>query len=806
MNQVPRSVLFGVALIAMSTLLLEVDITRIFAVTLWYYFGFVAISLALLGTAAAGMTCFAAPARWIGDRHLRYMGGFSVALAVLTPLVIAAHLATDHSAQGAGDAGFLVSLAFQFALFAVLFFCAGMVIAIALFRYNAEVGKVYAWDLVGASLGSALVIALLYQVSAPALGFAVSTAALLAAAAFLWRDSGRGTRAALVLLLAGSATLLVVNDGIGLLAVRTVKSYGDNSVQETEQGKVFEKWSPVSRVAVFEPAIRGRERMRVTNDAGAPTTLHPFNGDWSQADWTLGVFSNAPDLLRSKGDTLIIGSGGGLDVLSALRIGARSVTAVEINPVIAEIVTDHYADYIGRIFQDPRVTLHVQEGRNFAAGSPDRYDLIKITMIDSWAGAAAGAYMFSENTLYTQEAVRDYYQHLRPDGILAITRYLTWDEALRVLNTYLEYLDEIGVTGAGDRIAIVAERSREKYWRATLMLRNGAFTAAESAVLAENARLGGATLIYAPGRPQAELAAGEYFDFMRRMLAMSSAERRQTLAGYPRDVSPSTDDRPFFFFMERFSNLLEHDTETFHAARRLALPILYGAFAILAVLAVLTIFGPLWLRRRDLSIREAPRRTPVLAYFAGIGVGFMLIEISLIHRLTVFLGHPTYSFVVVLATLLLASGVGSALAHRYAERIDRQRLLGLLGGIVALALLTAATLYDRLIDLMWLPFGWRLFTSVVLLVPIGLLLGTCFPIGIRLARRSHEHLVPWAWAVNGVFSVFASAASLVIAMNLGLKAMLMVGAICYLLNMWVVARVADTAGDLVRLRPASATG
>ena len=776
--------LFGVGLIAFSTLLLEVDLTRVFAVTLWYYFGFVAISLALLGTGAAGVLCYVNPERWTGDRYLLHMGRFSIALAILCPLVMWVHLSSDFSGYTLHHGIFFAILGLQLLGFFLLFFCAGMVIAIALFKFRDQVGRLYFYDLAGASLGSLAVIVLLYRVSAPALALAVSAAALLAALVFLAPVSRSALRVTLVLLFVAALTATAVNDELGLLAVGTVKSYDSNGIQDAEQNKIFEQWSPVSRVAVFAPIGVGgsRERMRVTNDAGAPTTLHRFDSDWSSTDWVLNAPSNIGLQLRPDGDSLIIGSGGGMDVLSALRFGNRSITAVEINPVIAELVTGRYADYIGHIFDDPRVTLHVQEGRNFAAGSPDSYDLITITMIDSWAGAAAGAYMFSENTLYTYEAIGDYYTHLKDDGILSISRYYTWDEALRIANTYLAYLVDKGIQDPEERILVAVEQPR-LYRRATLLLRKGPFTAGEVQMVAALASKNNFKILHAPFEvPPGTLEGRSSGRFFREVISATPGDRATLLASYERDVMPSTDDRPFFFFMDRFRDVFNPDLND-HPARRLAMPILYFVFLLFAGLAVLTVFVPLWLRR-DLVIRNIPGRTRILLYFAGIGIGFMLVEISLIHRLTVFLGHPTYSFVVVLFSILLASGIGSLLS----ERLSVERLPTLLGAAALLIALLAATVYDKLVSLMWLAFPARVALSVLLLAPVGLLLGMCFPLGIRLARCAHDHLIPWAWAVNGVFSVFAAAASLVIATNFGLKAMMLAGAACYLANIGLIHR------------------
>ena len=787
MNEVPKSVLAGVALIALGTLLLEVDITRIFAVTLWYYFGFLAISLALLGTAAAGVLCFLRPKQFTGERYREVMAFFSSVFALLTPIVIYIHLHYDLTAVTVMSRRFQIMLATQFLLFFLIFFCAGMVVTIALFRHAANIGKVYFIDLVGAAIGSVAVIILLYRASAPALAFAVSAAGFLAALCFLASTQKRVLKVAVAAMALLSIALLAVNDRFGILAVQTVKTYSPMGVQTFEKGKVFEKWSPVSRVAVFAPTKDWRgETMEVTNDAGAPTSLIRFDGDFSRPNPLLRSAHNVGYHLRPKGETLVIGSAGGSDILAALTFGNRSVTAVEINPVIGELVTKYYADYIGRIFFDPRVKFHVQEGRNYAAGSRDRYDLVKLTMIDSWAGAAAGAYLFNENTLYTWEAIRDYYTHLKPGGIVSITRYERWDEAARILSTCTDYLNSIGLPTT-DRIAVTREKRSSTYNRITILMKNGPFTRDEVAQLQSLRDQNILGLIYAPYLAEKELEQTKYGSFMRRLATASADVREEIIARHRRDISPSTDDRPFFFFTDPFSRVLNPDYNV-HPARRLALPLLYASFILFLEMGLLTIIVPLFLSS-DVSIRQVPKRVPILVYFAGLGVGFMLVEISLIHRLTVFLGQPAYSFVVVLTSLLFASGIGSYVASRWSKEASVSKLTGVLAAIVGLVLILAFFVYDVFIGLMWLELPARIGLSVAVLLPTGFLLGMCFPMGMQIARGMHEHLVPWGWGVNGAFSVFASACSLVIALNFGLKAMMFAGAFCYAVNLVIIHRL-----------------
>lgn len=772
--------MIGVGLIALCTLFFEVTLTRIFAVTLWYHFGFLAISLALLGTAASAVACFLWPEQLAGEGHLRVMSGAALGFAVLAPFSVAFHISVRLPPHDQLMAFFL-SFGAQLTLLFAAFFCAGLCISVALFRYASRVGTVYFFDLIGAALGSLLVVPLLYELSGLALVFLVSTGAA-AAAATLAGPRSRRRRVGAVLAVA-CVGLALVNDSAGILEIHTIKSYGKGTVQAEEDDIVFEKWSPVARVVVHEPRKSKRSGltlMKVTNNGGAPTTLWEFGGDYSKAGYTTKDSRQVAHALKRDADVLVIGSAGGADVLAALAADQSSVTAVEINPVTAELVTEHYADYIGNIFTDPRVTLHVQEGRNFVAGSPDTYDLIQITMIDSWGGAAAGAYVFNENNLYTLEAVDDYVSHLKPDGILAMTRYYKWDEALRLLNTFATYLHGQGLHDVRRRVAVVLERSK-RYRRATILLKNGVFTDVEVEALAARTERSNATLLYAPGVADDELHPGKTAERFRTIVAADDDERRRIVAEHRRNIAPSTDDQPFFFFNARLADVLDPNPKD-HPARRLALPMLYGMVATLLVLALTTIILPLYLRAGT-AIARAPFRNSSLLYFAMLGVGFMLVEISLIQRLTVFLGHPIWSFVVVLATMLAFGGLGSFYSNRWGA--SPRHLVGVLATIVGVMLVYVALVYDAFIGLMWLGKASRIALAVAATAPPAFAMGMCFPMGVQIVRGFHPTLIPWGWGINGAFSVFASVASIVIALNAGFKAALATGALCYAIALGV---------------------
>ncbi|MGD8535647.1 MAG: hypothetical protein PVF66_07345, partial [Candidatus Aminicenantes bacterium] len=640
MKDVPKPLLAGVGFIALATLLLEVNITRIFSVTLWYYFGFLAISLALLGIAAAGVLCYVYAKRLVGDNYAKHLIRFSVLFALFTPIAIYFHLNVDLSRFKLFQADFYLILGLQLLFLFISFFLAAMCITIALFRYSAKISTVYFSDLVGASLGCLIVVPLLFHFSAPSITFVASIFACLAALAFSLELKLRRAKVLLGILVVTFIFLFFVNDRWDLLKVVNIKSYLTSTIQELERRKIFEKWSPVSRVAVFAPKNntykdQKYQTMRVTNDAGAPTLMYRFDGDFSKAGYMKADSLEIVHHLKSNADVLIIGSGGGKDVFTSLLFNQKKITAVEINPVFRKLVTETYGDYIGHIFEDPRVTLHISEGRNFTAGSKDLYDIILITMIDSWASSASGAYLFNENTLYTYEAVQDYYTHLKEDGILSISRYFSWDEALRLSNIFIQYLMDNGVDDIEKRLIVVVE-SRPNYRRATVLLKKGVFIPDEISTVVNTAKQYDYSVVYAPQTGKENLDPSDYSNTFRALIhpkAYGQKSREDFIQSYPKNINPPTDNRPFFFFMRYFRDIFRSDPED-HAARRIALPLLYGMFVSFGVIGILTIFMPLYLSR-SAEIRRVQYRLRSLVYFVGLGVGFILIEISLIQRLTI---------------------------------------------------------------------------------------------------------------------------------------------------------------------------
>jgi len=470
-------------------------------------------------------------------------------------------------------------------------------------------------------------------------------------------------------------------------------------------------------------------------------------------------------------------------VLTALMFGNRRVDGVELNPTIVNVVRYKFADYAGHIYDDPRVHIFVDDGRNFVAKSSERYDVIQASAVDTWAATAAGAFALSENTLYTQEAFQTYRKHLTPDGILAFSRFIypgdRYGEALRLVSLGLAAWQADGVSDPRQHLMMVGRMNKKggntSYGFVSLLLKNSPFTLAEvEKIEAVNKQLSFA-MLYAPfGRGKGvvrDLVMAQDYDAFWR--------------DYPIDITPTTDDRPFFFQMLKLTDIPRLGFRgIFSGEEKLrVVPIATLGTLLMTVtgLVLAFILGPMWLlRRKELKLMRG-KNLLFLAYFACLGIGFMMVEVGLIQKFMLFLGHPTYSLAVVLSSLLLSSGIGSFLTRKI-EPQRTARFASRTGlGLILLLPLYIVFLPSIIGNFMGLSQWVKVIISLCGLFPMGLLMGTFFPSGIKLlALNQAEPLIPWCWAVNGATSVFASVFAIAVGIQFGMRAELVAGSACYL--------------------------
>jgi hypothetical protein len=666
-----------------------------------------------------------------------------------------------------------------YALAAIPFFSGGLVVTLAISRLASRINAVYAADLMGAAAGCLVLIPLLNGLGAP--GVVLTASALAFVAAVLFAPSGARATAAGV----GAAIMLVPIagqwSGVAVFDVVDTKGHQGDKV-------LFSKWNSFSRVGVYErshgdwslsAAYTGPlpETRFMDIDSAASTPIVRVGRELNKGHYLRYERRALAYHLKERSpgfNALVIGPGGGRDLLSALVFGAGHVDGVEINPIIADdVMRDRFLEFSGGIYTNPHVRIFVDDGRSFVRRTADRYDVIQASLVDTWAATAAGAYTLTENTLYTVEAFNDYLDHLTDAGVLTITRW-TFD-GLRLVSLAQAACAKRG-WDAASRLAIV---QHERV--ATFLLKKTPFTREEAGELRATAGRLGFHVLYAPfGEGVPPLEGGDVegtapSDYARLILA---PDRLRFYDEYPQDIRPTTDDRPFFFHTTKLA-------DQFQVAFGRSMLFGNGLSALMTLLAISTalvalfIVGPLLVAG---GVR--PRGWfGWLVYFGALGAGFMLIEVSVLQRFVLLLGHPVYSLTVTLFSLLLGTGAGAAWSRRF-EAATLRRTTAVAIGIVA-AVGVAVILGAGPLVAWAIPFSRaaRIAIAVAVLAPIGVLLGIPMPAGIRLLSARAPQMITWAWGINGALSVLGATLAIFIAMNWGFRITLLAASATYLVGL-----------------------
>jgi len=771
------ALLAAIFLTSFSALLLELALTRLFSVVLFYHFAFLAISVALLGLGAGGVFAYLWRnwlARFATGRLATTLSSGSAVAIVLTLLVVL-HVPVSLDLSR----GNLFHLTEMYLTSAVPFFFTGLIFSVVFAREAWQVTRLYGADLLGGALACLAVVPLLNWLGGPnALLVAAFTSGI---AAMVWkRIHRRWQRFRLEFDLQGLISalcfvLIAFNHSGRLFDVIYAKGmFRDRSWVE------FAKWNAISRVEVDNQ----EGAKAVVIDADASTYIMNTDPHSWGPEWKKNLMSAPPALanvLRPHGDFAIIGPGGGVDVLRAVANGSANVTGIEINPIIADtVMRERYADFSYHLYQRPEVHIRVTDGRSFVRNSRQQYDVIQMTLVDTWASTAAGAFALSENGLYTIDAFREYFEHLKPDGMIAITR---WEfrqprEALRVVSVAMAALHQLGVQDPAPNFIVVAgDQLDEDGVPVVVLAKKSAFTGAEEDAVVRHMELNeNLDPLYLPSHPgtnpfSALIACNDPWAFAR---------------DYAYNVSPVSDNAPFFFFTLKTGQILNEESLRQGIDWKVNLGVVVLGMVLLISLAAVLAF--LILPMLFASSRSVGSRSWLsLLYFVAVGLGYILVEIAFIQRFVLFLGHPTYALTVVIFLLLLSSGGGSLLSRYWLRRPAQvwAPLVFLVGAICAYVLVLPGLLNA----LVGLPFAMKLLVSGLILIPLGLAMGMPFPTGLRALARApgaetsggtSENAVEWAWAMNAASSVLGSVLAIVIAIHWGLNITLACGAGAYL--------------------------
>jgi hypothetical protein len=760
----------GVFLASLGTLLYEIALIRVLSFTIWYHFAYVVLSTALLGFGASGTLLAVRPT--IGEEDLGRAFSNATVAAALAGAAFLGFMSLfpfDPMAILKSPRAFALMLGYQVGA-TVPFFFAGLAISLALRASAARVDRLYFWDLVGAGSGCAFSVWLMNVLSPPG-------ALVIACAAFSFAGAAvRGISRGRVAVGVGLVLLAVSPFARNVPFTPAESKHLSEHLHRQRLVPIFMKWTSLFRTDVVKRTAQSAPFTNhnewglsaaydqhaqaawgfLTHDASAGAPIYDL------ADGPLDFLDHhilhLPYLVATPSPrVLVIGVGGGRDVLTALRYGASRITGVELDPVTVELIRSDLGALSRGAFGRPPVELVAEEGRHFVESSHERYDIIQITGVDTLAAQASGAYVLAENYLYTTEAFKAYLDHLAPRGLLSIGSG-EWNpnepqSTGRMALVARQALLDRGISNPERHIIAVSSRVIQ----AAILIRLEPFEPNEIArVSTETQELAFEPLLLA-GSP-----AHPVFD---ALMTSVGSEREALFARLPYIIDPVTDEQPFFFRFFRWRDLFSQKQYLAVHTSALGQLVLVLLLVSLTVLAAAFIVAPLFVFLRR-GLAGGRRAAGVLIYFLALGFGFMLLEISLMQRFVLYLGYPTYALSVVLLSLLLSLGVGSFLSSRWVGREGTVLPTALIG--VAVLVVAYKTGLPFVLDrTLGAPLAVRIAFTVLLLAPLGVALGTFFPLGIRRAAEIHPDLVPWAWGVNGCASVTASVFAVIVAMEFG---------------------------------------
>lgn len=770
-----RKFFIGFFLITCSTLMYEILLTRIFSVTMWYHYAFMTISIAMFGMTTGSLVVYKSPNKFPQEKIHNILTKMSFSFGLFIIFSILIHLNTLILSK-------LSPICFNFINFLAIsipFIFSGIIVCLVLTRFTNNLGKLYAVDLAGAALGCIVLIFVLQVVDALSAVFIVALLPLISV--FLFLDGNyfkeklkfySGIFIAIILCIV-FCNVFMSEKQMPILRLTWVKG-------QFESVPLFEKWNSFSRVQVDgEPSVptkpfgwgfgdkyyeldnsRKIKQLFLRIDSSAGTVLTKFDGNLSNYDYLKYDVTNIVNHLKTDSNVYIIGAGGGRDVLSALLFKQKSVTAVEINDNIIKAINVKFKDFTGHLNEIPKVKFVNDEARSYITRQKEKYDIIQASLIDTWAATAAGAFVLSENSLYTVQSWKTFLEHLSQNGVLSFSRWYDSEnpaEIYRLVSLASSSLKDYGIKNPREHIILVAVDKNIKIQRyggiGTILVSKSPFSQEDINKINKISEEKGFKVLLSPN-----YSADSIFTILT-----SQANTEKFVSNYRFNIAAPTDESPFFFNMLRIKDILNLNSlkESANSPNLIAIQVLMKLLLIVFLLTFFCVIFPLY---RSIEKKLLKSSIPFLLFFASIGFGYMLIEISIMQKLIVFLGHPVYGLSVILFTLLLSSSLGSLLTQKSDEakfkKIAFSYFIALLFSIAIFGLISSPVMNFFRGEVVFI----RIITAISIIFIPGFFMGTAFPLGMQASSKKSE-LTPCFWGMNGAASVCASVLAVVISIN-----------------------------------------
>jgi spermidine synthase len=799
-GNIPR---ISIALISATALSYEILLARLFAIVQWHHFAYMIISLALLGYGVSGtfLSMFAARLRE------RYAAAFIVNIVLFSLALPACFLIAQQIAFNAEEILWdwrqLVRLFGIYLLLMPPFFFAANAIGLSMMVMGGKISRIYAADMMGAGIGSALVIALLFYLM-PDKVLQVLAVMAAACASVAWVELRLPCNKFVITLgIALLLPLVIPNQWLELSmspykglqqllridGTQTIKTLSSplGLVHVVESKIIPLRHAPgLSLYATIEPP----PQLAVFSDGDNMTVINKAVADMEQLVYFDQQTSAAPYHLVNASSVAILGAGTGNDVLQALYHKIPDVHAVELNPQIAGLMTGEFAGYSGNLYRKPQVHVHITEARGFIASGQRQYDVIQIALLDAFGASSAGLYALSESYLYTVEAFQDYLNHLTTNGFLSITRWVKLPprDNLKMFATALQALKNLKVEHPEKHLLLI------RSWQtATLLVKKSELTDSDIEKIKTFCNSLGFDTAYYPGISATQ---ANRFNILREPVFFEAATALAGDSGaaftqqYKFNITPATDDRPYFFNFFKWGLL----GELIALKDQGGIPLLEWGYIILiatliqaAAASAVLILLPLVASRKNLIPKD--KNTVVsLLYFFSLGLAFLFIEIAFIQKFVLFLHHPLYAIAVTLAAFLLFAGMGSHYSKRLQLRFGYPASIRLaVTGIVVLGILYSVSLGALFTLLLSSGLSVKIPVTLFIIAPLAFFMGMPFPLALSTISENLPALVPWVWGVNGCASVISAILAMILAMHFGFTVVIVSALMLYLTAMLLFA-------------------
>ncbi|MEO8209386.1 MAG: hypothetical protein ABI840_02410 [bacterium] len=784
----------GIFLIALSTLLLEFSLTRVLSVSLWYHFAFMVISVALLGFGVSGVVLsLNKKLNTINSDKLLAILSICYGSSVILSFLIMNKIPFDPFSLLTDPIQFLY-LPLYYILITIPFFFSGLIISVLLSRFKSEISKLYFFDLIGAGLACIAFVLIIPAVGGNGGVVFVAVIAFLAAIVFSFENYKSISLASLVLCII-AFTFLINSDERFPINVTANKIYG-NYMKDRPDLKIRSEWNTFSKVDVMideDKAADGYNLYLAIIDAGNATTNIPNVKSLPPPTKPADASNLAFSLKDSADKVFIIGSAGGGEILAGLYHNAKNINAVEINGILNNLIKNDLSYWTGPLIKgNKKVNLITDDARSVLSSRRIAYDVIISAHTISASAVSSGAMSMVENYILTKEAVKEYLNHLDKEGVLYISRPET--QIAKIVTTLKEarFENSMGLENSKTNFIIFrrppSDFETDKSFLAGVLYKKNGFSFADVMKIREETGLLNMEILYDP----LTTMDSEYKRLIQSDNIYEEVNRDSRL-------EPATDDKPFFDENIGFSNLSwQGIKETFSQDDKAILALKDKPVAETTLLAILIqcifiagifILLPLKFFKKennaDKKITEFSIDKKYLFYFACLGFGYIVLQICMIQKFTLFLGQPVITLLTVVSTMLVASGVGSLVSLRFYK--NNLKKLYLIFGIIALLTLAVGILNPYVFNsLVRLELYWRIIISALIIFPLGFFMGMPFPVGMSLVHPAEKRFVAFAWAVNGFFSVIGTVSAIILAMMFGFRVVFITGAVIYLLAMLLI--------------------